>query len=63
MRELFQKLGLLSNQEKKKEIKKDTKSQVKEIKEDQKAEKISGIVFDLDEKENTLRGCFFAKEK
>ena len=62
MKELILKLGFLSNQEKKKE--KETKAVTNsKAKETPDTDTISGIAFNNDKKENTLKGCFFSKEE
>ena len=68
MKELILKLGFLSNQEKgkEKEIKAVTYSKEKEkekAKETPDKDSISGITFNNEIKENTLKGCFFTKEE
>jgi hypothetical protein len=68
VKELILKLGFLSNQEKgkEKEIKAVTYSKAKtesKAKETPDSDTISGIAFNNDIKENTLRGCFFTKEE
>jgi hypothetical protein len=63
VKELFQKLGFVSNQEGKKEVKKNTDPQTKGIIENSCSEKLNGIVFNCEKKEDTLKGCFFSKEE
>ena len=60
MKRLFKKLGFLNNKEKEKEIKKYINS---EAKEKHNSEKLNGIEFNSEEKENAIKGCSFEKEK
>jgi len=60
VKELFQKLGLSNNKDKKTEIKTNKKP---EEKAKENGEKISGIDFNRLKKENTIKGCSFTEEK
>lgn len=60
VRRLFKKLGFVNKQKSEKEIKVEAKSKAKE---NNGSEKLNGLVFDREEKDNNLKGCAFEKFK